>query len=101
MASLLDTKAIAKPTVFKGQYNDWQDWSFVFRSYVALLSARMAEVMRLAEASPDLVGMPTDANDLQHAHDLYHILVVTVQSRALMEVRRAPSLNGFEAWRLL
>ena len=60
--AIVDTRVLNKPTDFKGSDEEWSDWSFVFRSYMALVDAEMARLAKEAEAMTAAVTMPVDAD---------------------------------------
>ena len=99
--SVLDTKAISKPPIFNGGYREWNDWVFIFRSYISLLSDRYKDLMKEAEVTETSLGIPVDDADAKLGAALYHLLVMLVRGQGLGELKRAPAENGFEAWRLL
>ena len=98
---IVDTRAVGKPPVFEGADKDWSDWSFIFRSYTALLSRELENLMTQAEQATATIPVAIDDDDRQLSRDLFHLLVMLTRGKALTEIRKAPAGNGLEAWRLI
>ena len=77
--SVLDTKAISKPPIFNGGYREWNDWVFIFRSYLSLLSGRYKDIMKETELTETALGEPLDPADVKLSADLCHLLVMLVR----------------------
>ena len=98
---MIDMKMMGKPKQFDGNDANWTEWSFVFKSYTALMSVDMSDLMTRAAMSPAEVPMSPDDEEAQVQRDLYHVLVLLCTGRALQELQRCPAYNGLECWRPL
>ena len=50
-----ELQKLGKPPIYIGKEDEWNEWSFVMRSYVSLLSAHVPALLAGAEdASPDM-----------------------------------------------
>ena len=100
MASLLDTRGIAKPPVHDGKDETWGDFAFRFESYVALLGWSYA--LESAEDSDQPIAMDQLAEDPKNiALNLYALLASVTSGRSLSILKLVGQRNGLEAWRLL
>ena len=45
---MIDMKMMGKPKQFDGNDANWTEWSFVFKSYTALMSVDMSDLMTRA-----------------------------------------------------
>ena len=102
-AQLIDTRAYGKLRSFNGEHNEWVNWSFVARSYLALLHQDLDQLLAASEQAnlDDLDFLNFGPQAQQMAMTLYHVLVSCVEGRALLCVRTVPRGNGFLAWRAL
>ena len=98
---LIDLKSIGRPRSFDGSDQSWSEWSFVFRSYCSLVSPSLSDLMERAQEAPMEVPMSENVEEATMQRELFHMLVMLCQGRALTELQRSPSQNGLEAWRRL
>ena len=52
-----DLQKLGKPPIYSGKEDEWNEWSFVMKSYVSLLSTHVPALLTGAEnpvASPDM-----------------------------------------------
>ena len=102
-----DLLRLQKPQSFSGKEEDWTEWSFVMRSYLAIQSAEVGLLMGAAEnpAEPDVsmdaIRARMGATGLAAARKLFHLLVMSVKGPALAVLRSNRDQNGATAWRLL
>merc|ERR1712086_1216009 len=99
---------ILKPPAFDGSEEQWQEWSFVMRAYIAGKLERGQGLMNLAE---DIVGSNdvsstrfTASGNAQLQQDnrrLFYLLVMTVKGPAQMILRSQEPANGTARWRAL
>ena len=99
------------PEKFSGKMDDWEDWSYSVKNYVALFKTDILEVMERSERSErpiteqDVVGMMTDPDDVQRllefTRQLPYLLTQLTTDSARLIVRGNMSQNGFESWRLV
>ena len=103
--ALVDTRLVAKPTIFSGDAGSmpsWADWSFQIRAYVGAVNPRVLEIMRHAADSPiPVTGRLGTPADVPVSAQLYYILVMLVKGKALDILKGAPEGDGAEAWRLV
>ena len=92
---------ILKPPVFDGAEEQWQEWSFVMRAYIAGKLERGQGLMNLAEdiaGSVDVTSSRfTAAGNTQLQQDnrrLFYLLVMTVKGPAQMILRSQEPSNG-------
>ena len=50
-----ETRLLGEPHVFSGKEDDWQSWSFTFRSYVAIVNQNGRNAMTRIENHDDPV----------------------------------------------
>ena len=102
--SLIDTKAYGKLRTFSGKEDDWATWSFVARSYLALLSAGYQDYLARAEnaATAEDIALSAQGDQARaHSWTLFNVLVQSVEGRALSVLMNVEQGNGLLAWRLL
>ncbi|CAE7029215.1 GIP [Symbiodinium sp. CCMP2592] len=99
---LIDTKAYGKLRTFDGKEESWPTWAFVARSYFGLLSPAFETCLNTAENHPGVRAL-ADLSDQEaiHARTLYHVLVQSVEGKALSILMNVEKLNGLEGWRAL
>lgn len=100
---LIDTKAYGKLKTFSGKEEDWATWSFVARSYLALLSVEYQEYLGRSEVA-DLEQLALSQQGDQarsHSWTLFNVLVQSVEGRALSVLMNVEAGNGLLAWRTL
>ena len=96
----VDRRVLSKPPVFNSEDEKWQEWKFIFKSYIVLLSHAMYELMQQAEASEVPLAISTLSETAQaHGRTLYAVLAQLLRGRALKLLMTVPQNNGLEAWR--
>ena len=89
-----DLQKLGRPPIYSGKEDEWNEWSFVMRSYVSLLSAHIPALLAGAEdtASPAMSMArikDTLADDgITAAQKLFHVLAMNVRGPALTVIRR-------------
>ena len=102
-----ELQKLGRPPIYSGKEYEWNEWSFVMRNYVSLLSAHIPALLAGAEdtASPDMSMAKikdTLADDgLTPAQKLFHVLVMNVRGPALTVIRGITDINGALTWRAL
>ena len=98
--SLVDTKLLSKPKVFEGSQETWSDWAFVFRAYTAALASGLSTLMaKASDTDDDLEALRTCGDNEALDSQLYYILALSCQGRALEKLRSCPESRGLEVWR--
>ena len=101
-----ELQKLGKPPVHSGKEDEWNEWSFVMRSYVFLLSMHIAALLTGAE-DPTIPDMSmtrirtTLTNGIEAAQKLFHVLVMNVRGPALTVIRGITEMNGALTWRAL
>jgi len=100
--SFIDTRQIGKPFHFKGDDENWEEWSFKIKSYCGCLDKTMPEALSKAEVSAIAFDKNKYTPQQQEiATDLYYLLASVTASKANRIVRSIKNQDGFEAFRLL
>ena len=102
-----ELQKLDKPPIYNGKEDDWNEWSFVMRSYLSLLSVHIPALLASAEDATNqdmsmarIKATLTD-NGLTAAQKLFHVLVMNVRGPALAVIRRITDMKGALAWRAL
>ena len=104
----IDARTLQKPEVWKPKDHDeeltqWPEWSFLFKSFMAMLDKEFESDLDLVEQNLTqeqvMADYPTDM--VPRAKRLYHYLVSYVKARPLRIVRAVDSGDGFKAWQHL
>eukprot|EP00439_Symbiodinium_sp_Y106_P052723 s3817_g7.t1 len=99
---LIDTKAYGKLRSFDGKEESWSTWPFVARSYFGLLSPAFENYLTQAEGRQGPMPLrDMTEQEAIHARTLYHVLVQSVEGKALSILMNVEKLNGLEGWRAL
>ena len=103
-----DLQKLGKPPIYSGKEDEWNEWSFVMKSYVSLLSTHVPALLAGAEnpaASPDMsiatIRATLTEDGVTAAKKLFHVLVMNVRGPALAVIRGITDMNGALAWRAL
>ena len=102
-----ELQKLGRPPIYSGTEDEWNEWSFVMRKYVSLLSAHIPALLAGAEdtASADMSMArikDTLADDgIATSQKLFHVLVMNVRGPALTVIRGITDMNGALAWRAL
>ena len=102
-----ELQKMGRHPIHSGKEDEWNEWSFVMRSYVSLLSAHIPALLAGAEdaTSPDMGTMRIRAtltgDGFAAAQKLFHVLVMNVRGPALAVIRGITDMSGALAWRAL
>ena len=103
-----DLQKLGKPPIYSGKEDEWNEWSFVMKSYVSFLSTHVPALLTGAEnpaASPDMsiatIRATLTEDGVTAAKKLFHVLVMNVRGPALAVIRGITDMNGALAWRAL
>ena len=103
-----DLQKLGKPPIYSGKEDEWNEWSFVMKSYVSLLSTHVPALLTGAEnpaTSPDMsiatIRATLTEDGVTAAKKLFHVLVMNVRGPALAVIRGITDMNGALAWRAL
>ena len=101
--ALIDTKAYGRLRSFSGKEEEWATWSFVARSYLALLSTEYQEYLSKAEAAEvEHLALSQQGDQARsHSWTFFNVLVQSVEGRALSVLMNVEAGNGLLAWRTL
>ena len=103
-----DLQKLGKPPIYSGKEDEWNEWSFVMKSYLSLLSTHVPALLTSAEnptESPDMsiatIRATLTEDGVTTAEKLFHVLVMNVRGPALAVIRGITDMNGALAWRAL
>ena len=107
-AGLIDTRTVGRLSDFSGAPDQWLEWSFRARAWLALLQVAgtqpgdMAGMLAAAEAA----AAPLDEGAFTPAATacstvLFNVLAQVVRGKALNIIRQPPRGWGLESWRRL
>ena len=109
-SALGGTMKLPLPPKFSGRYEDWEDWSWTFKTYMNMMEPTLAPYMEQIQDMPleltddDLVEKGNDALTkarISFSRKLHYFLALITEDAAKLVVRQNTSTNGFETWRLL
>ena len=98
------------PSKFSGRYEDWEDWSWTFKTYMNMMEPTLAPYMEQVQSMPleitddDLVEKDNEAltkSRITFSRKLHYFLALITEDAAKLVVRQNTAGNGFETWRLL
>ena len=98
------------PSKFSGRYEDWEDWSWTFKTYMNMMEPTLAPYMEQVQDMPleitDSDLAEKDNEQLTKARitfsrKLHYFLALITEDAAKLVVRQNTAGNGFETWRLL
>ena len=98
------------PQKFSGRFEDWEDWSWTFTTYMNMLEPSLATFMNSVKDMPLEVtddDLKVDGDDatsssrLVFSRKLHYMLALMTDDAAKLIVRQNVGGNGFETWRLL
>ena len=99
------------PGKFTGKPEDWEDWSWDFRTYLSMFLPDSTTIMDRIEANADTpiedahlnVAGNQDATDrrIQNSRRLHYLLANLCSDSARLVVRQNIGCNGYETWRRL
>ena len=98
------------PAKFSGRYEDFEDWSWTFCTYMSMLEPSMADFMEKVRDMPleitddDLKvedNAPLTSARVLFSRKLHYMLALLTEDAAKLLVRQNSNGNGFETWRLL
>ena len=98
----IDTRQLGKPEQFKGDSNQYADWSFVFKAYISCISHKYLDLFeRLEQSRMPVLNRSLNDADKALSAQLYFVLVMLVKGRPLDIVQNAGQGEGAEAFRKL
>ena len=85
------------------ELSSWNEWSFIFRSFLCFGDSRYAEELKMVEDNlTDPLNIESfNADTKERAYRLHSMLCNFVRGRPLKLVRSIQDQNGFAAWQLL
>ena len=92
---------------FKGEKEQWSDWSFVFKSTTRSACHGAFQILDWVERQDVLVSEDAinskfmDINAEKASGELFDILITLCKGEALAVVRSETGMQGFVAWQLL
>ena len=99
------------PGKLSGKLEDWEDWSWDFRTYLSMFLPDSTTVMDRIGANSDVViedghlevaGDPQATNSrISNARRLHYVLANLCTDSARLVVRQNTGCNGYETWRRL
>ena len=98
------------PAKFSGKYEDWEDWSWTFKTYMNMMEPSLAPYMDKVQDMPlevtdeDLIEEGNDTltrSRITFSRKLHYFLALITEDAAKLVVRQNSTGNGFETWRLL
>ena len=101
---MIDTKAYGKLREFDGKDDKWGQWSFVARSYISMLTKDAEKKLEFCEMTQDVASLALlkiGEVDATMTRTLYHVLVSSLDGKALAVIRGVERGNGLLAWRAL
>ena len=101
-AATVDLRQLGKPDLFKGTVEDFNDWAFILKSYLACVDGNYVQLLERVEATrhpmPNRSLSPTEQ---KLSTRLYYIVVLLVRNRPLDIVYNSGVGEGVEAYRRL
>ena len=96
---LVDTRG-SRPEPFEGDEQEWSDWSFKLRSYVAAITPGLGTLLEEAEVmAQSETFVPSAAPDPAEDTQLRYLLVMLCKKGAIQIVRT--HMSGIQAYRQL
>ena len=95
----LDTKSVAKLTVFSGKDKDYPEWEFTSGGFFGLLGWDTAMALALTEPVPKLETMAEVY--MKISKQLFHVLQLYVKGKALGILKQVERGNGLQAWKAM
>ena len=101
---------IPLPRPFSGKYEDWEDWSWTFKTYLHMMEPVLAPYVDKAEDLPLEIAdadLAEEGNEqlsrqkLAFSRKLHYLLALIAKDGAKLIVKQNTNSNGFETWRLL
>ena len=96
-----------KPPIYSGKKDEWNEWSFIVRSYVSQRAVHVPALLAGAEdmTNPDMsmarIKATLTDDGVAAAQKLFHVLVMNVRGPALAVIRGITDMNAALAWRAL
>ena len=98
--SIVDTRLLAKPSVFHGSAKAWPDWSFTMRAYLGAIDNRFAEALKLAAEAANDTPMSVLSDEYRALSlQLFYTFTMLCADKALVMLRNVEEGNGLSAWR--
>ena len=107
---LLGSLKLPLPGKFSGRYEDWEDWSWTFKTYMNMMEPTLAPYMdsccdmALELTDEDLKDPDSEQitkSRVLFSRKLHYLLALITEDAAKLVVRQNLTGNGFETWRLL
>ena len=98
------------PKPFSGKYEDWDEWSWTFKTYLNMMEPSLAPYLSEIEGMPLPIedkDLTVEGNETQtrtrlvFSRKLHYLLALITEDSAKLLVRQNDGGNGFETWRLL
>ena len=104
-ATPVELKGFGRPPSFNGRDDQWPDWSFVMRAYLATVGDELSTLLERVEGTTTPVtvaelerNVPGITSQLRQS---YYQLAMTCTGPALGVIKAVEKNNGLEAWRRL
>ena len=101
---------IPLPRPFNGKYEDWEDWSWTFKTYLHMMEPVLAPYVDKSEDLPLEIAdadLAEEGNEqlsrqkLAFSRKLHYLLALITEDGTKLIVKQNTNSNGFETWRLL
>ena len=91
-----DIRTVPKAEAFSGKEEDWNEWSFTFRSYVYMLGAsELLEQLEREDTAPVRSDMMPEVR--RQGEMMYHVLVQLLKGKARRVAMKCERGNGFDS----
>ena len=102
-ARVLKPPEIWKPKNVDEELSTWNEWSFIFKSFLCFGDSKYAEELKMVEEnlSATLTLDTFTADTKERAYKLHSMLCNFVRGRPLKLVRSVQDQNGYVAWQVL
>ena len=99
---------VPMPRPFSGKAEDWDDFSFKFKAYMAMKNAEYVTIFTRAEKSTDVITdqhfvIEGDLNEdlVKLSRDLQYMLIHLREGSSTSVLRQTDNSHGAESWRRL
>ena len=102
-AALVDARLLVRPRSYSGNSQEWNGFTFVFKSYVGVVAHPMLAAMIHAETlnEPIVISGPSSRGRTTLAESVVPAGTTLVWTSSATQDERGEDQNGPEAWRLL
>ena len=98
----MDARLLGRPREYNGNSTEWNDFKFVFKSYIGVVAHPMLAAMTHAETlNEPIVISGLSPEDAQLSRSLSFLLAQVLSGPPLQLMVNVGEQNGLEAWRLL